>query len=241
MAVTSNAKALSFTRRLRERMKDKDITQADVARALGIKQATVSLYFRDPDHLKTKGADFFTRFVQEHGFGKSEANEITKEFFAEEFRDIFGSPNNFEKYIVKDLEEDVVPVLASASAGTGDSDAIEEYARIPKIALKGRSKTNVFAVKVNGNCLVSHEVRFNPRNIAHGDYAFFDISQTPKNSDVVLYWDNREEKLIIKVFNERGKNIVLYDARGVMVPKPQFDNDLVFRGVVFWRSGGMTL
>jgi transcriptional regulator with XRE-family HTH domain len=230
-----------LSRVLKERRDDKRISQIEIAQYFDVTQGTVSNYANQPDKLLTQDKTWVVSFIEKHGFNKEEAQKLAQRLFADDFKDIFGTQDAFEKFVIRDLEEDVIPVYASASAGSGRSEDIEDYIRIPKAALRGRDKKNVYGILVNGNCLVSHEVRFYARNIAHGDYVSVDASQAPKPNDVVLFWDNRLEQLIIKLYKEQDKNIVLYDASGIMVPKAQFEDDLQFKGVVFWRSGGTSI
>jgi len=229
-----------FTDILRERMKDKNIRQAHIAVRLKSKQATISLHFREPERLLTLDKDYVVRFIREHGFTEQEAIEISRKLYAQDFKQIFGK-DNFEKYVIRNLEEDIIPVYASGSAGSGNSEDIDGHIRVPKEALKGHKKDNVYALLVNGTCLVSHDVRFSVKNIAHGDYVAVDEMQAPQNHNIVVYWDNRQEKLIIKMYKEIDSTIILYDAHGIMVPHAQFEDDLIFKGVVFWRGGSTNL
>jgi phage repressor protein C with HTH and peptisase S24 domain len=216
-------------------------TMFDVEDVLEYAQSYVSRIERGAidKTIKRWNAEHQDRLLRAYRLPKNSIRDISKHFGLQAH--LLSNENTFDKYAVRDLDLVRVPVYSSASAGSGKSEEIEDYTLIPREALRGRVEKSVFSVLVNGNCLVSHEVRFNARNIAHGDYATVDPNATPKSGDIVLFWDNRDEKLIIKLYRESGSSIVLYDAKGVMVPKPMFDNDLTFKGVVFWRSGSMML
>jgi transcriptional regulator with XRE-family HTH domain len=92
-----NAKRL--TDRLRERAADKNIAQREIAKKLGKSQPSVSLYLLDPDKLKAQGVSFVVDFIAAHGFRREEALEMTRELFAEDFRELYGTGEAFKKYL----------------------------------------------------------------------------------------------------------------------------------------------
>lgn len=230
-----------LTTALKERREDKKISQVDISIDFNVTQGTISNYANHPEKFLTQDKNWVIRFIERHGFSKSEAQVMAQRLFADDFKEIFGNKDNFEKHVIRDLEEDVIPVYGSASAGSGNSEDIEGFLRIPKISLRGRDKKNIYALLVNQDCLVSHDVRFSVKNVAHGDYVAVDEMQVPVSSSIVVYWDNRQEKLILKLFKEKDSSIILYDGKGNMIPSAQFEDDLIFKGVAFWRGGSTNL
>lgn len=133
------------------------------------------------------------------------------------------------------------PVMASASAGTGEPEFVEDgTVSIPKSKLVGRGarREDVMVVRVNGNCLVSQGVR--TKSIAHGDYAFIHLGARPAPTDIVCLWDDLEGQLILKYMAEQQDpnspdEVILLDASNNRYIRNV--EDLVYRGVVFHRSG----
>lgn len=62
----------------------------------------------------------------------------------------------------------------------------------------------------------------------------------PKTSRSPSY-DQKDDQLIIKCWRESEDDgyIVLYYAKGVTIVRPQEDPELIFRGEVVWRGGGL--
>lgn len=133
------------------------------------------------------------------------------------------------------------PVMASASAGTGEPELIDdEVASIPssKLRSRGARREDVMVVRVNGNCLVSQGVRV--KSIAHGDYAFIHLGARAGPNEIVCLWDEVDGQLILKYMAERydpskPDEVILLDANGLQYIRNVAD--LVYRGVVFHRSG----
>lgn len=134
------------------------------------------------------------------------------------------------------------PIYESASAGTGDGGPLDEDPiPLPKtfLASKGADPTNVMLVKINGDCMVSHESRFGAKGIAHGDYAIVEIGRPPAQGDRQMFWDEQAEHLIIKYVGEgaSSSSVTLYDERGQIYHRPTEDPELIYRGVVLGRFG----
>lgn len=134
-------------------------------------------------------------------------------------------------------------VYEAASAGTGDGFPVddEDPIKLPRDFLtnKGADPRNTMVVKVNGDCMVSHEVRFAVKNLAHGDFAIVEIGRPPKPGDRQVFWDAQERMLIIKYVGEgeNSNSVTLYDERGKIYHRPAEDPELIYRGVVLGRFG----
>lgn len=137
------------------------------------------------------------------------------------------------------------PVMTSASAGTGDSEPLEDEVvsiTASRLRARGARREDVMVVLVNGDCLVSQNIQTSRKGIAHGDYAFVHIGAKPSANDIVCLWDELDGQLILKYQAERQDpsrpdEIVLLDAKGRRYIRNTAD--LVYRGVVFYRSGDL--
>ena len=146
-------------------------------------------------------------------------------------------------------EYEYFPLYHGAAAGAGDSEATldpaDEVVAIPKSHLRGRAKEDVRVALINGDCMISKGVRGLPKSIAHGDQVAYDTSSLlPQHNDVVVCFDHREDKLIVKLFKEQESDsdfIVLYPTNPNHPPvvRPKDDPQLSLRGVVFWRGGNV--
>ncbi|MCS7219577.1 MAG: S24 family peptidase, partial [Thermus sp.] len=133
-------------------------------------------------------------------------------------------------------------IYGSVAAGKKDAKPLEgEYVSVPASFLRRKGVTNpqvVRVYKVNGDCMVSDEVRRMERNIAPGDYVFVDTSRRPRPGDVVVAWWPAGEKMVLKRYRVEGQNIVLYPAspaHPVVVLPSEEDVNIV--GVVVARFG----
>jgi hypothetical protein len=216
----------------------REIKQKDISRETGFSQAYISKIedgLSEEAMKKWRGDRVYT-FLRAYKFTEDEMREI-----AERFGLALLIP---EPSMTVELDWVSFDVYHAASAGTGKPEVIDgEAAAIPRSVLKkhGVNVADVMVIRVNGDCLVSQAVRYSNKNIAHGDYAAINTAATPKDGDVVAYWDSREDIMIIKYFKDDVKNgmVYLYDARGLTVPVPDVDDDLVYRGVVFYRGGSL--
>lgn len=135
-------------------------------------------------------------------------------------------------------------VYEAASAGTGDGHPVDDDEgpiKLPRDFLRQKSANpqNTMIVKVNGDCMVSHEVRFGRKSLAHGDFAIVEIGRPPTPGDRQVFWDEQERQLIIKYLGEGENNntVTLYDERGAQYHRPADDPELIYRGVVLGRFG----
>lgn len=133
-------------------------------------------------------------------------------------------------------------VYESASAGSGEGGPSgDEVIYLPRniLTAAGANPEDVMLVKINGDCMVSHEVHFGAKSIAHGDTVFAELGRPPIEGKPSLFWDAHDHQLIVKYLKEgdAGRPVVLYDARGKMYHRPADDPGLVYRGVVLGRYG----
>lgn len=230
------------------------VEQADVALAIGFSQSYVSQIERGlaDNRVPLWPSRKQLALLRAYRFTPDEIFEVVEKFdldislagsrnyvAAESHKvESFRSSENFVYY----------PVYTSASAGTGDPELVEgEVAAIPESALRSRGITEenrheAMPVKVNGNCLVSQNVRFSDKNISHGDHVFVHLKAPPKTGDRVCCFDHTDDQLIIKFFDESQDPsnpdlITFFDARGMQYVRNTVDIEYV--GVVFWRSGGL--
>ena len=237
-----------FTEKLRERMKDKNIRQSDIAVQLNSHQATISAQMRDPQRLFHNEKSYVLLFIEAHGFSKKEASDIAKRLYAQDFKEIFGDEEAAKNEVVKQLQKyEVHPdwvrfaVYGSVSAGSSDSQPLEnEYAYFPleKIKAQGLQPKDVRAYIVNGNCMVTDSARRVEKNIAPKDYIFVDITNRAQIGDVVVAWWPEEEKMIVKQLKVDRQGVVLYpfstNHKPVLMPD---DDALILLGRVIGRTG----
>lgn len=132
------------------------------------------------------------------------------------------------------------PVYHSVSAGHKQAKGSEALVSIPLEDLKaaGASPEGIVVYMVNGDCMVSEGVRGLPQSIAPGDRVAVDTRRMPRSGDVVVAWDGKDEKLLIKRFREIGEHIIFYPARHNVPPVVRHrDDPLQIIGPVVWRGG----
>lgn len=228
---------------LSEKREDEGLTQTGIGKEIGLKRGMISVLERDTDDLKARGPEFVFRFFKAYRFSDHKAKELTRHLF-QDVLNVLGQ-NDLERFRA-DEKMVYYQVLTSASAGTGEPEIIDgEVAAISVNALRARGVTDqneheVMPVKVNGNCLVSQNVRFSDKNVSHGDYVFIHLGAPPKSGDRVCCFDHEAGQLIIKFYSEQQNpnkpdEIVLFDAHGIQHAKNVADISYV--GVVFWRVG----
>lgn len=149
-------------------------------------------------------------------------------------KNIYGEKLDYDNWLV-------FPVTHSAKAGEGKVAYIEgETAMIPRKKLQevGAIEENIMAVRVNGDCLVSSDVKKANQSIGHGDTVFIDTGRMPQRGQKGVYWDTETEQLIIKYHGEQVDGFtILYDARGMMYNYKDIEGRYIPRGVVIYRGG----
>lgn len=138
---------------------------------------------------------------------------------------------------------EVFPVFHSVSAGTADGDPIDEReAAIPleHMRKRGVTREETMVVLVNGDCMVSKTI-WETRSIRHHDYIAIHLGAKPRENDIIVCYDVKEEKLIVKRFGEDNDDyILLYPSNGhPPIVRPKDDPELIYRGVVYWRGGNI--
>jgi transcriptional regulator with XRE-family HTH domain len=223
------------------------LTQSDIGKRIDLKRGMVSILERDHEELIERGPEFTLKFLKAYGFSDAKAREITRKLFEGVLKELVVDSDPLERF--RSTEEWVYyQVFTSASAGTGEPEIVDgEVAAIPRSALRARGITadmehEVMPVRVNGNCLVSQNVRFSNKNVSHGDHVFIHLGAPPQDGDRVCCFDHTDNQLIIKFYKEaqdpsNPDEIVFYDARGVQHVRNV--RDIEYKGVVFWRSGGL--
>ncbi|MBS3965747.1 MAG: S24 family peptidase [Truepera sp.] len=133
------------------------------------------------------------------------------------------------------------PVYASVSAGDKDPSPIDGevvYFPAEKLRAKGVKPAFVRFYVVNGDCMVSDEVRRIEKNIAPHDYIAVDTEHRPRPGDVVVAWWRDEEKLIVKRYKIEGENIILYPTNPghpqIVLPS---EDEVIIIGRVVGRTG----
>lgn len=132
------------------------------------------------------------------------------------------------------------PVYHSVSAGEKQTRGDEMLVSIPLEDLKasGANPEGIVVYVVNGDCMVSEGVRGLAQSIAPGDKVAVDTRRMPKTGDVVVAWDDKQDKLLIKRFREEGEHIIFYPARHNVPPIVRHrDDPLKIIGPVVWRGG----
>lgn len=247
VAVTSKT---SLGRLLKLRRDELDFPQDDIADALGFVQPYISKLERgslDKTILKWKPERIWT-MLKAYKYSDNDARVVAKQFDLDIPYDKIireEKPNPLESFRYDEGWE-YFQVHTSASAGSGEPEIIDgEVAVISKRALQRRgisedAKHEVMPVKVNGNCLVSQNVRFSTKNVSHGDVVFIHLGAPPQDGDRVCCFDHSDNQLIIKFYKEQQDPtqpdlITFYDARGMQYVRKTDDID--YRGVVFFRIG----
>lgn len=117
-------------------------------------------------------------------------------------------------------------------------DAMLVSIPLEDLKASGASPEGIVVYLVNGDCMVSEGVRGLPQSIAPGDKVAVDTRRMPRAGDVVVAWDDKADKLLIKRFREEGEHIIFYPARHSVPPVVRHrDDPLKIIGPVVWRGG----
>lgn len=137
------ARRITLTDRLRERREDlvqndpTRYTQAGIGARMhpALKQATVSLYEREPERLIPHGPTYAITFFNQYGFADEEAIAMARELFAEHTR-VLGIGRG-ETAMVVDFGQLVYSYWAGTGPAWGDDEVVEKLI-IPGLIDDGR-------------------------------------------------------------------------------------------------------
>jgi len=102
-----------------------------------------------------------------------------------------------------------IPIAGTVSAGLRSvnvSDATDHLALDPSLpGLRGRASTNLVALRVNGDSMVSDRAS---NSIRPGAHVIVELGALPSNGDIVAAWLPDRDTAVIKEFRE-GSDVVL--------------------------------
>jgi SOS-response transcriptional repressor LexA len=102
-----------------------------------------------------------------------------------------------------------IPIAGTVSAGLRSvnvSDATDHLALDPGLpGLRGRASTNLVALRVNGDSMVSDRAS---NSIRPGAHVIVELGALPSNGDIVAAWLPDRDTAVIKEFRE-GSDVVL--------------------------------
>lgn len=218
--------------------------QEDIAELLEFNQSYISRLERGrlDDTIRTKWKpDRVWTLLKAYKFTDEEALEIAQRFGLDVPPP--PTPNAIQRLEVSP-DFQYFPVFHGVAAGDSDPKPISgESAAIPQRHLKGVNPDNVRVFLVNGDCMVSQSVKNSSKSIGPGDFVGVDTGRLACDGCIVVAFDAKEDKLIVKHYREEGEDdhIILYPAKAGHPPvvRPKDDPQLRIIGVVFWRGGGI--
>jgi hypothetical protein len=202
-----------LTESLRERMRDRKIRQSEIAINLDASQPTISLYLRNPEKLMAQDKDFVVNFIKEHGFKQTEAQDLARKLFAQDFKEIFGDikpvpiPPTITKGELVSIRD--LGTIQGGLKGLSFSNDDYEFVNVHHDDINGYKPEDCFRVTVTGDSMVSEDVC---QKISPGSKAIFHVINSrmqPKENDVVAVWLEVEDIGIIKSYHKTPDYVIL--------------------------------
>jgi SOS-response transcriptional repressor LexA len=192
--------ALDSRANLREKLASKrgdtGITQGEIAKVVGIEQATVSHYERNTPKLLAKGYEFTRDFVQAYGFTSSEAEYLAKQAFREHMPEVF---KDVPLGIPAAATAPTAPLLGTIGAGWTGGCAAEgphERRNIPTWIVERFGSEDIFVLDVVGDSMTCADVK---NEIPEGSECFFHAKLEAKPGHVVAVWLQEHDMGVLKI------------------------------------------
>lgn len=197
---------MTFGKRLRALRNKKDITQADLAKVLGLGESTISFYEsnkREPDREKLLAiASYF--------------NITTDELLG---RDI---PTLLPESFPLPIEKIPIPILGTAPCGPSDT-AIQEILGYMYIDNRTAMQGEHFGLYARGDSMIP--------TISPGDRVVIRKQSTVDNGQVAVILIDKEETCIKRVFCDEG-NCILQSDNQAYPPRNVKQEDVLILGRV---------
>ncbi len=136
-----------------------------------------------------------------------------------------------------------IPVYGKVSAGSDEPEPLEgEELGIPNYILKSLQIRNpqreLAGYLVNGNSMFYASDGVRSRGLKHGDFIAVHRFATPKNDDMVVFWDKKNEKMLVKMYEETDEWVVFKSINSSANPPiTRRHDDIHVYGVVVFKAG----
>ena len=193
---------LTLRQKLATKRLDMGLTQGEIGEVLGIEQATVSLYERNPNKLKKAGLDFAVKFIRAYGFTASEADMLAKELFSDilEHFSLPGRGVTDKGPKVRLLGE--IGAGLSTGAAAGDSTLVS----VPDWIAEKYDLNDVFAVDCVGSSMTCEIVA---KTIPEGSRVFFHAKLQPYKGEVIACYLKAHDMSVMKLYMPEKNYAVL--------------------------------
>lgn len=210
------ARYTSLAKLLRDRyleVKDSDqdpYTLHDLAESIGISQAYVStLHAGTADRAVPKWpGDRVYTFLMAHRFTTQELREIAERFELKQllaYLEASGRPMGM-RVARGALEVRFLGAVSAGRFGAAFADDEGEYVDIPANILRHHDPSDIFALDVVGDSMISEETR---GSMPQGSRAFFHHRLRPEPGQIVCARLERDDMSVIKVFKYNGGFVTL--------------------------------
>lgn len=226
---------------LRRARKEANYSLSKTARIAGVSISLLGMIERGDHSITSVGQQNIANFPEAYGLSAEEFSRITGAVIVRPASNDEPDPMAHMR-----VSPEFIKLQRIGWVNAGDSEVyklapLEEYDEVPKNQLVKKQCVikNCFTYVVNGDSMVTDGAKNHPKGISDGDIIVIEKHRLVMPEDIVVIWDKRDQKMLVKAVAEGADDgyLVFKSLNSRYPPIFRHESEIKIYGVKVWRGG----